>query len=94
MTQIRVTVRRWQTRGPWWQGRRRVAGLELDIDGHGTTQTYGSRDLDVAIDGHGTTQTYGSRDLDVARAMVLEYLATAGTPTSADAVIEWVETGT
>ncbi len=76
MTQIRVTVRRWQTRGPWWQGRRRVAGLELDIDGHGTTQTYGSRDLDVA------------------RAMVLEYLATAGTPTSADAVIEWVETGT
>ncbi|MBM4496988.1 hypothetical protein GS426_19865 [Rhodococcus hoagii] len=39
-------------------------------------------------------QTYGSRDLDVARAMVLEYLATAGTPTSADAVIEWVETGT
>ncbi|NKW38401.1 hypothetical protein GS935_16455 [Rhodococcus hoagii] len=42
-----------------------------------------------------TTQTYGyGRDLDVARAMVLEYLATAGTPTSADAVIEWVETGT
>ncbi|NKU87670.1 hypothetical protein GS884_08735 [Rhodococcus hoagii] len=40
----------------------RVAGLELDIDGHGTTQTYGSRDLDVA------------------RAMVLEYLATAAHP--------------
>ncbi|NKZ71977.1 hypothetical protein GTA09_21350 [Rhodococcus hoagii] len=50
--------------------------------------------LELDIDGHGTTQTYGSRDLDVARAMVLEYLATAGTPTSADAVIEWVETGT
>ncbi|WP_139277877.1 hypothetical protein [Rhodococcus marinonascens] len=48
MTQIRVTVSRWQTRGPWWRGRRRVSGLVLDIDGHGTTQTYGSRDLDAA----------------------------------------------
>lgn len=76
MNTLRVTVSRWQTHAPWWQGRRRVAGLELDIDGHGTTQTYGTRDLDDA------------------RAMVLEYLAVTGTPTSADVVIEWVETGT
>ncbi|NKW20166.1 hypothetical protein GS940_21915 [Rhodococcus hoagii] len=41
MTQIRVTVRRWQTAD---RGGRAAAGggLELDIDGHGTTQTYGS----------------------------------------------------
>lgn len=45
---LRVTASRWQTRAPWWQGRRRVAGLELDIDGHGTTQTYGTRNLDDA----------------------------------------------
>lgn len=48
MTQIRVTVSRWQTRGPWWRGCRRIPGLELDIDGRGTTQTYGTRDLDAA----------------------------------------------
>ncbi|WP_137726531.1 hypothetical protein [Prescottella subtropica] len=82
MTQIRVTVSRWQSRGPWWQGRRRLPGLELDID------------IDIDIDGHGTTQTYGTRDLDDARAMVLEYLDTVGAAVPADAVIEWVETGT
>ncbi len=76
MTQIRVTVRRWQTRGPWWQGRRRLPGLELDIAGRGVTQTCGTRDLDAA------------------RTAVLEHLASAGTPAPADAVIEWVETGT
>lgn len=72
----RVTVSRWQTRAPRWQSRRLMSGLELDIDGRGVTQTYGSRDFDDA------------------RAMVLEYLAAAGTPAPADVVIEWVETGT
>ncbi|TQF65299.1 hypothetical protein FK531_22025 [Rhodococcus spelaei] len=48
MTEIRVTVSRWQTRGPWWRGRRRMPGLVLEIDGHGATQTYGTRDLDTA----------------------------------------------
>lgn len=35
-------------RGPWWQGSRRLPGLELDVDGRGITQTYGTRDLDAA----------------------------------------------
>lgn len=48
MTEIRVTVSRWQTRGPWWRGYRRMPGLELEINGYGTTQTYGTRDLDTA----------------------------------------------
>ncbi|NKR90470.1 hypothetical protein GS894_24170 [Rhodococcus hoagii] len=48
MNTLRVTVSRWQCRGPWWQARRRVAGLELDIEHHGTTQTYGRRDFDAA----------------------------------------------
>ena len=48
MTRIRVAVSRWECRGPWWQGRRRMPGLELDVDGHGVTQTYGTRDLDAA----------------------------------------------
>lgn len=48
MTQIRVTVSQWQTRGPWWQGRRRLPGLELDIVGGCGTQTCGTRDLDTA----------------------------------------------
>ncbi len=48
MTEIRVTVSRWQTRRPWWRGRRRMPGLVLEIDGYGTTQTYGTRDLDTA----------------------------------------------
>ncbi|MBM4481131.1 hypothetical protein GS444_18320 [Rhodococcus hoagii] len=61
MTQIRVTVRRWQTRD---RGGRAAAG--------GWSRARHRR--------HGTTQTYGSRDLDVARAMVLEYLATAAHP--------------
>jgi hypothetical protein len=43
-----VKVNRWESRGPWWQWRRRVHGLELEIDGRGTTQTYGTRDLDAA----------------------------------------------
>ncbi|WP_137872723.1 hypothetical protein [Rhodococcus sp. Q] len=67
---------RWQVRGPWWQGRRRIPGLELDVDGCGVTQTDGTRDLDAA------------------RTAVLEHLAVIGTPAPADAVIEWVETGT
>ena len=48
MTQIRVAVSRWECRGPWWQGWRLMRGLELDVDGHGVTQTYGTRDLDAA----------------------------------------------
>ncbi|WP_427286795.1 hypothetical protein [Bacillus tropicus] len=76
MTRIRVAVSLWECRGPWWQGRRRMPGLELDVDGHGVTQTYGTRDLDAA------------------RTSVFEYLDTVGAPAPADAVIEWVETGT
>ncbi|WP_416063470.1 hypothetical protein [Rhodococcus indonesiensis] len=48
MTEIRVRVGRWDTRAPWWQGRRWLRGLELEIEGHGITQTYGTRDLDTA----------------------------------------------
>jgi hypothetical protein len=48
VSEIRVTVSRWEARGPWWQGRRRMPGLALEIDGHGMTQTYGTRSLDAA----------------------------------------------
>ncbi|WP_305094113.1 hypothetical protein [Prescottella sp. R16] len=48
MDEIRVAVTRWETRAPWWQRRRWIRGLVLDIDGHGTTQTYGTRSLDAA----------------------------------------------
>ncbi|QCQ91170.1 hypothetical protein [Rhodococcus sp. SGAir0479] len=48
MDEIRVTVTRWETRAPWWRRRQWIRGLELDIDEHGTTQTYGTRSLDAA----------------------------------------------
>lgn len=48
MDDVRVDVARWDTRGPWWQARRRLPGLVLEIDGHGATQTYGTRSLDTA----------------------------------------------
>ncbi|WP_097210840.1 MULTISPECIES: hypothetical protein [unclassified Rhodococcus (in: high G+C Gram-positive bacteria)] len=48
MKELRVTVGRWEARGPWWQGRRRMPGLFLEIEGHGATQTYGTRSLDTA----------------------------------------------
>ncbi|WP_280763881.1 hypothetical protein [Prescottella agglutinans] len=43
-----MTVTRWETRAAWWRGRQRLPGLVLDIDGHGTTLTYGTRNLDTA----------------------------------------------
>lgn len=43
-----MAVTRRETRGPWWQGRRHLPGLELEIDGHGVTQTQGTRSLDTA----------------------------------------------
>lgn len=48
MDEIRVTVTRWETPAPWWQRRQWITGLVLDIDGHGTTQTYGTRSFDAA----------------------------------------------
>lgn len=48
MDEIRVAVNRWETRAPWWRGWRWLPGLVLEIDGHGATQTYGTRSLDTA----------------------------------------------
>lgn len=48
MTELRVHVSRWSTRDPWWRGYRRMPGLVLEVDGHGVTQTYRTRDLDTA----------------------------------------------
>jgi len=42
---ITVRVTRWRAPGWRWWSR---GGLEMDIDGHGTTQTYRNRDFDQA----------------------------------------------
>lgn len=69
MAAIHVAVSRWTCRGPWWRGWRRQNGLELHIEGHGYTQTYGTRDLDVArmmvLDYLATVDTPAPHDAEI-----------------------------